>query len=114
MNLLRGAVQREPALTLTVLSWAAGAVCALAGRPEFAPVLVAAGAAFLGLRTQVTPVQKANETAVAAARQAATATAAHLADGTAGYPGEITDVGTQVINEAVGLVSGLITGGKKP
>ena len=112
MKPIRDLIRREPALTLSVLSAAAGAICALAGRPEFAPVLVAAGAAFLGLRTQVVPTQKANETAVQAARDAATTTAANLDQVTVGYLGEITDQATTVINDAVGLVSGLLGTGK--
>lgn len=113
MRPIRDLIRREPALTLSVLSAAAGAVCAIAGRPEFAPVLVAAGAAFLGLRTQVTPVARANETAVQAAREAATATAANLDEGSAGYLGEVTDRATGVINDAVALVSGLLKGRKR-
>lgn len=110
MNMLRGVAQNEPAATLTVLSWAAAAVCGLAGHAEFAPVLVAVGAAFLGLRTQVTPKGKANETAVQAARDAATTVAGKLTSATVGHAGEVTDSATGVINDAVSVVSGLLGG----
>lgn len=112
MNVIKTLAKREPAATLAVLSAVAAAVCAALGKPEFAPILVAAGAAFLGLRTQVTPATKANETALQAAREAATQTAANLNSASAGKLGEVTDTATDVVNEAVGLVSGLL-GGKK-
>lgn len=112
MKALRSLVAREPAVTLSILSTVAGAICAAAGHAEYAPVLVAVAAAFLGLRTQVTPVSKARETAVQAARDAATQTAAIITPDVAGLPGQVTDGGLAAINDAVGLVSGLL-GGKK-
>lgn len=113
MKPIRDLIRREPAATLSVLSAVAAAICGLAGRPEYAPVLVAAGAAFLGLRTQVIPTQKANETAVQAAREAATTTASNLTEASAGYLGEVTDTATGIINNAVGLVSGMLERGKR-
>lgn len=112
MKPIRDLIRREPAATLSVLSAVAGAVCAVAGHPEYAPVLVAVAAAFLGLRTQVVPTTKANETAVQAARDAATTTASNLTGHTAGVYGEVTDAATGIVNDAVGLVSSLL-GGKK-
>lgn len=108
MKPIRDLIRREPAATLAVLSTVAGAICGLAGHPEYSPVLVAAAAAFLGLRTQVVPTGKANETAVQAARDAATTTAANLEETTVGLRGEITDTAVGVVNDAVGLVSGLL------
>lgn len=110
---IRNLIRREPAATLSVLSAVAAAICGLAGRPEFAPVLAAAAAAFFGLRTQVTPAGLATETAVQAARDAATTTAANLTEATAGYHGEVTDAAVKIVNDAVGLVSGLLGKGKK-
>lgn len=112
MTAIRRFAQRDPSGVLTVINLVAAAVAAALGHPEFTPVFVAIAGLVLGLRTQVTPMAKANETAVAAARQAAVATAANLVDGTAGTVGEITDQATQVVNEAVALVSGAL-GGKK-
>lgn len=112
MTSIRRLAQRDPSGLLTVINLVAGAVAAALGRPEFTPVFVAVAGLVLGLRTQVTPVAKANETAVSAARQAAMATAANLGDGTAGRLGEVTDRGTEVINEAVGMVSDLLA--KRP
>lgn len=112
MKALRNLVAREPAVTLSIISTVAGAVCAAAGRAEYAPVLVAVAAAFLGLRTQVTPAGKARETAVQAARDAATQTAATITPDIAGLPGQVTDAAQTAVNDAVGLVSGLL-GGKK-
>lgn len=112
MKALRSLVAREPAATLSVISAVAGAICAAAGHAEYAPVMVAVAAAFLGLRTQVTPVAKARETAVQAARDAAVTTASNLTEATVGYMGEVTDGATAIVNDAVGLVSGLL-GAKK-
>lgn len=108
MNIVKALAQREPALTGTGLAWAAGALCAVLGHPEFSPILVAAGLAFLGIRTQVTPVVKAQEGAISAAQTAATTTAENLTSASAGKVGEITDRGQQVIDDAVGLVKGLL------
>jgi len=112
MSFIRGIIQREPAASLTILSWAAGAAMALAGHPELTPVLVAAGAAFLGLRTQVVPKGKAEETAIQAATDAATTVASNLTATTVGTFGQITGEGAQVVDAAVGLVKDLV-GGKK-
>lgn len=111
-KLVRFAYEKEPAAALAVLTWAAGAITGLTGHPEFTPVLVAVGLAFIGVRAKVVPVTKSNETAVQAARDAATTTAANLTEGTVGYMGEITDGATAVINDAVGLISGLLGKGK--
>lgn len=113
MKSIRDLIRREPALTLSVLSAAAGAICAIVGKPEFAPVLVAAGAAFLGLRTQVVPTAKANETAVQAAREAATTTAAHLDEGSVGLRGQVTDGAVAIINDTVSLIAGMVGKGKR-
>lgn len=109
MKIVRNLVGREPAATLTVLSWLAGAGMGLAGYPEFAPVLVAVGAAFLGLRTQVVPKGQAAEATAATATQAALEVAKNLTGHTAGAVGEITSAGTTVVDEALSLV---LTGGK--
>lgn len=108
MSLIRNIVQREPAATLTILSWAAGAGCALAGHPEFAPVLVAVGAALLGLRTQVVPKGVAAAETSQAATQAAITVAKNLTDGTAGAVGEVTGPAAKVVDDALELVQGLI------
>ena len=108
MNAVRSIIRQEPAATATVLTWLAGGICALLGRPEFAPVLVTAGLVMLGIRTQVTPVAKANETALQAARDAATQTASELTAASAGEVGKITDTAKSVINDVLGLVSGLL------
>lgn len=108
MKFISGIVQREPAASLTVLSWAAGAGCALAGHPEFAPVLVAVGAAFLGLRTQVIPKGKAAEVTNQAATTAAIEVAKNLTADTAGAVGEVTGGAAKVVDDALELVSGLI------
>lgn len=107
---IRTLIRREPALTLSVLSAAAAAICGVIGKPDYTGVLVAVAAALLGLRTQVVPTQKANETAVQAARDAATTTAANLDEGTVGLRGEVTDRAVGVVNDAVALVSGLLKG----
>jgi hypothetical protein len=112
VQLIRTLARKEPAATLAVLSWAAGATMALAGKPEFAPVLVAVGAALLGLRTQVVPKAKAAETTTQAATQAAMEVAKNLTDGTAGAVGELTGAAAGVVDDALALVAGL-TGGKK-
>lgn len=112
MRLVKTLAQKEPAATLAVLSWAAGAGMALAGHPEFAPVLVAVGAALLGLRTRVVPKGVAAETTQQAATQAAIEVAKNLTDGTAGAVGEVTGPAAKVVDDALELVSGLI-GAKK-
>ena len=112
VKLVRFAYEKEPAAALAVITWAAGAITGLTGHPEFTPVLVAAGLAFLGVRAKVVPVAKSNETAVQAAREAATITAGNLDQVTAGYLGEVTDGATTVINDVVGLVAGLLGKGK--
>lgn len=112
MKLIRYAAQAEPAATCMVVSWAAGAICALLGHGEFAGALAAAGLGFLGVRTQVTPAKKAAETTAQAATTAALEVAKNLTDGTAGKVGEVTGAAGKVIDEALGLVSGL-TGGAK-
>lgn len=112
MKFIRGIIQREPAASLTILSWAAGAAMALAGHPEIAPVLVAVGAAFLGLRTQVVPKGKAAEVTTMAATQAAIEVAKNLTDGTAGAVGEVTGAAAGVVDQALETVTGLI-GGKR-
>jgi hypothetical protein len=86
----------------------AGAICALAGHPEFAPVLVAVGAAFLGLRTQVTPKGQAAQATAAAALAAATQVAGDLTAGTVGSVGEITDDAAKVISGAVQAATELV------
>lgn len=110
MTAIRALVGREPALTLSVLTAAAGAICGVIGKPDYTGVLVAVAAAILGLRTQVTPAGKARETAVQAARDAATTTAANLDEGTVGLRGEVTDRAVGVVNDAVALISGLLKG----
>lgn len=112
MKLIRTIAKQEPAAVLTVLSWAAGAGCALAGHSEFAPVLVAVGALFLGLRTQVVPKEKAAEATSQAATTAAIEVAKNLTSSTAGKVGEVTGGAAKVVDEALELVAGL-TGGKK-
>lgn len=112
MTAIRALLGREPALTLSVLSAVASAICAGAGKPEYSPVLVAVAAAFLGLRTQVTPAGKARDTAVQAAREAATHTALRVDEATAGRAGEITAAATGIVDDAVDVVTGLL-GGKK-
>ena len=106
MNAIRSTVQREPAAVLTVLSWLAGAACALAGHPEFAPVLVAVGAAFLGLRTQVTPNATVATVKADVALAAATQVAANLSGDTAGAAGQITDAAAGLISATVASVTG--------
>lgn len=112
MKLIKKLAQTEPAATLAVLSWAAGAGMALAGHPEFAPVLVAVGAALLGLRTQVVPKGVAAETTAQAATQAAITVAKNLSNKTAGAVGEVTGAAAKVVDDALELVNGL-TGGAK-
>jgi hypothetical protein len=60
------------------------------------------------------PVKKAQSTAVGAAADAATTVASALDATTVGVAGEVTSVGAQVVQDAVGLVEGLVGGGKKP
>jgi hypothetical protein len=110
VKLVKRLAQTEPAATLAVLSWAAAAVMGLAGHPEFAPVLVAVGAALLGLRTQVVPKAKAAETTSQAATQAAMEVAKNLTDGTAGAVGEVTGAAAGVVDDALTLVGGLVRG----
>jgi hypothetical protein len=86
---------------------------ALAGHPEFAPVLVAVGAAFLGVRTQVVPTGKAAEMTTMAATQAAIEVAKGLTDGTAGAVGEVTGAAAGVVDQALETVAGLIGGKTK-
>jgi hypothetical protein len=112
MGTIRRVAQDEPAATLTVLSWAAAVACGLAGHAEFAPVLVAVGAAFLGVRTQVVPKGKAAEATSQAATQAAITVAKNLTDGTAGAVGEVTGAAAKVVDDALENVAGLL-GGKK-
>jgi hypothetical protein len=106
-------VQEEPAATLTVLTWAAGVICGVIGYPDYAGVLVTMGAAVLGLRTQVIPKTRAKTAVVSGATDAATTVASQLTDGTAGPVGEVTTAGQKVVDDAVGLVAGLIGGKKK-
>lgn len=113
MKFIKKLAQTEPAATLTVLSWAAAAGMGLAGYPEFAPVLVAVGAAFLGLRTQVVPKQKHEEVTTMAATQAAIEVAKGLTDGTAGAVGEVTGAAAGVVDQALETVSNLIGGKTK-
>ena len=101
MKALKRFVERDPSGALALLTALAGAVCAAAGRPEFAPVLVAAAAAIIGLRTQVTPAKKADELIQFASTQAALATAQNLTDGTAGQVGEITGPAAAVVDLAL-------------
>lgn len=108
VKLVRYAYQKEPAAALAVLNWLAGAALGLTGHPEFTPVLVAVGLAFLGVRAKVVPVAKAQETATEAATQAAFGVAKNLTDGTAGRPGEVTVGAMEVVDDAVALVAGLI------
>jgi hypothetical protein len=91
----------------------AGAVCAVFGKPEFTPVLVAAGLLMLGIRSQVTPVKTATETTTLAATQAAVTVAKNLTDGTAGAVGEVTGAAAGVVDDALQAVSGLIGGKTK-
>lgn len=99
-----------PTLTLSALNLAAGAVCALIGHPEFAPVFVAVAAMFLGLHTQVVSKKQAHETTLKAAVDAASTTAANLTVETVGKLGEIPVEATKVVTDAVGLVTGLLGG----
>ncbi len=101
MRAIRRYAQRDPSGTLSFLTLLAAPVAALAGRAEFAPVFVALAAAILGLRTQVTPARRAEETTQFAATQAALAVAHNLADGTAGAVGEITGPAAAVVDLAV-------------
>ena len=110
MKFVKKLAQQEPAATCTVISWVAGAACALFGKPEFAPILVAAGLMCLGIRTQVTPTVKAQETTTQAATQAAIEVAKGLTDGTAGAVGEVTGAAAGVVDAALERVSGLIGG----
>jgi hypothetical protein len=112
MKFVKGIAQRDPSGVLVVLSWVAAGVCGLLGQKEYASALVAAGAGFLGLRTQVVPVSRAKTTAISAATDAATTVAANLTADTVGEVGQVTTTGEQVVADAVGLVEGLI-GGKK-
>lgn len=107
VKLVRYAYQKEPAAALAVLNWAAGAVLGLTGHPEFTPILVAVGLAFLGVRAKVVPVGNAQEAATTAAIEVAK----NITDGTAGAVGEFTGQAAGVVDEALELVSGLI--GKK-
>lgn len=108
LGVIRNLTQREPAATCTVLTWVAGAACALAGHPEFSPVLVAVGLAFLGVRAKVMPIVKVNEVVEGAATDAATNTAANLNAASAGKLGEVTESAQTVITDAVSLVKGLL------
>lgn len=101
-------VRKDPSGVLTLLNLVAAAVCGAIGHPELAAALVAVAAAVLGLRTQVTPVAKANESAVQAAEAAARTVAENLGTTSAGAVGTVTDRGEQVIEDAVGLVAGLV------
>lgn len=107
-KLVRYAYRKEPAAALAVLNWLAGAVLGLTGHPEFTPVLVAVGLAFLGVRAKVVPVETANETALEAATQAAVTTAKNMTEATAGYAGEVTAGASAVIDDALALVTGLL------
>lgn len=107
-GIVKKLAQREPAATAAVLSWIAGLAATLAGHEEFAPVLVAVGLAFLGVRAKVTPVVAAQETTQLASTQAALEVAKNLTDGTAGALGEVTGPATRIVDDALGTVSGLI------
>lgn len=113
MSFLRGIVTREPAASLTVMSWAAGAICALAGHAEFAPVLVAVGAAFLGVRTQVVPKVKAAEVTNQAATTAAIEVAKGLTADIAGDAGEVTGGAAKVVDDVLEALPQLIGGKTK-
>lgn len=112
MKFIKNLAQREPAATATVISWAAGAVCALAGHPEFSGVLGAVGLLFLGIRSQVVPKGKAAEVTNQAATTAALEVAKNLTSETAGAVGEVTGAAAGVVDEALQLVAGL-TGVKR-
>ena len=101
MKTLRGVAQRDPSGTLSIITLLAAPVAALLGKPEFAPVFVAVAAAILGLRTQVTPAKKADETVTFATTQAALAVARDLTDGSAGAAGDITGPAAAVVDLAV-------------
>ena len=108
LKVVRFAYQKEPAASLAVITWAAGAITGLTGHPEFTPVLVAVGLAFLGVRAKVVPVTKAAETATQAAQEASTTTALRLNESTVGSAGEITPAAMAIVNDTVSLVTGLM------
>lgn len=101
MRTIRRFARKDPSGTLALLNAAAAVAAALVGYPEFAPVFVAAGVAVLGLRTQVTPTRKADETLQVATTQVALDVASNLTDGSAGTVGEITGPGAAVVDLAL-------------
>lgn len=105
---MKSLFRKFPSGSLSVLNLVAGAVCALIGHRELAPVFVATAAMFMGLETQVIAKKAAKETAVKAAQDAATTTAANLTRTTVGEVGQITEDATKVVDDAVDLVTGLL------
>jgi len=98
MALIKKLAQEEPAATFTVISWIASIITGVSGHPEFTPVLIAVGLAFLGVRSQVTPtskVENVTETAATEVLKQASSTAA-------GKVGEITDAGLALVKDVVG------------
>lgn len=112
VKLVRYAYRKEPAAALAVINWLAGAVLGLTGHPEFTPVMVAVGLAFLGVRAKVVPVEKSQERALEAATEAAVGTAKNLTEATAGAAGQVTMGASAVIDDVLSVVAGLI-GAKK-
>lgn len=110
LKLVRAFAKNEPALSATILTWVAGAACGIAGKPDWSGVLVAAGLAMLGIRSQVVPAEKAEAGALDAARSAAQTVAEQLNSRSAGALGEITETGQQVVDDAVSAVQVLIGG----
>lgn len=110
MSLIRGIAQKDPSGILSFLTLLAAPIAALFHHPEFAPVFVALAAAVLGLRTQVTPVDKARGAAVDVAAAAASSVAENLSATAAGKVGEVTERGAQVVDDAVSLATHLIAG----
>ncbi len=108
MRTIHGWARKDPSGALSLVTALAAPVAALIGRPEFAPVFIALAAAVLGLRTQVTPVVKAEETRQFATTQAAVTVARDLTDGTAGDAGELTGPAAAVIDMAVETTNRLV------
>lgn len=102
MSLIRGIAQKDPSGVLSILTLLAAPVAALFHHPEFAPVFVALAAAILGLRTQVTPVAKAQEATTQAATTAAIEVAKSITSDIAGAPGELTGGAAKVVDDVLG------------
>lgn len=108
MGFIQGIAKRDPSGVLSILSFLAAPVAALFHHPEFAPVFVAVAAALLGLRTQVTPVGKAQAATAEAATAAAIEVAKNLTSDTAGAAGVVTGQAAKVIDEVLGSVTGAL------